>query len=219
MAKLNRRNVLLGLGTAAAGSGIVFGSGAFTQVEADRSVNIEVDNDPDGLLAIDDGDEIETVEIDDGELNFDSDNIADDTEGFNNNAEVKIGETDGSFGSGDVTNDENEAFNVESNFDSDEEPIQVEIDASGIDDDQGTLTFVVTLANDDDDGFDTARISNDDTANDGESVEVAIDTGETVRSSLEIETDGDEDGAFGGDLKFTVLPETDSPDLEDPDPA
>ena len=211
---MNRRNVLIGLGTAAAGSSVAFGSGAFTQVEADRSVNIEVANDQDGLLAIDDGAEIETVEIFEGELNFDSDNIADGSEGFNNNAEVEIGETnDDDFGDGDVTDDENEAFNVNSNFDSE---IQVEIDASEIDDGEGTLTFVVTLANDADDAFETARISNDATADDDDSVEVAIDTDQTVRSSLEIETEEDEDGTFEGDLKFTVLPDLDAPDLKDP---
>ncbi|WP_272045078.1 hypothetical protein [Halorubrum ezzemoulense] len=42
---MNRRNVLLGLGTAAAGSGAVFGSGAFTQVEADRSITVGVSGD------------------------------------------------------------------------------------------------------------------------------------------------------------------------------
>ena len=196
---------------------MAFGSGAFTQVEANRSVNIEVDNDPNGLLAIDDGEEIETVEISDGELNFDSDNIADDEEGFNNNAEVEIGETDdGTFGDGEVTDSENEAFNVNSNFGSDEEPIGVEIDAGDIDEGQGTLTFVVTLADSADENFETARISNDGAAPDDDSVEVAIDTDQTVRSSLEIETEEDEDGTFEGDLKFTVLPDLDAPDLKDP---
>ena len=42
---MNRRNVLLGLGTAAAGSGIVFGSGAFTQVQADRQLAVEIAGD------------------------------------------------------------------------------------------------------------------------------------------------------------------------------
>ena len=49
---MNRRNVLLGLGTAAAGSGIVFGSGAFTQLEADREVDISVEGDPEGQLGL-----------------------------------------------------------------------------------------------------------------------------------------------------------------------
>jgi hypothetical protein len=45
---MNRRNVLIGIGTAAAGSGVVFGSGAFTQLQADRSVSIGVTADDNG---------------------------------------------------------------------------------------------------------------------------------------------------------------------------
>ena len=52
MAKMNRRNVLLGLGTAAAGSGIVFGSGAFTQVQADRDLAVTVSDDASAVLGI-----------------------------------------------------------------------------------------------------------------------------------------------------------------------
>ena len=52
MAKMNRRNVLLGLGTAAAGSGIVFGSGAFTQVQADRELVVTVSGDDAAVLGI-----------------------------------------------------------------------------------------------------------------------------------------------------------------------
>ena len=59
----NRRTVLLGLGTAAAGSGVVFGSGAFTQLEAERDVNIEVVGQADGLLGIDVDDGSEFVDV------------------------------------------------------------------------------------------------------------------------------------------------------------
>ena len=63
MADMNRRNVLLGLGTAAAGSGIVFGSGAFTTVEAERSFDVSVDTDADAVIGLDtaaDGDDLVT---------------------------------------------------------------------------------------------------------------------------------------------------------------
>ena len=53
MADMNRRNVLVGLGTAAAGSGIVFGSGAFTQVQADRELVVTVSGDDAAVLGID----------------------------------------------------------------------------------------------------------------------------------------------------------------------
>ena len=42
---MNRRNVLIGLGTVAAGGGAAIGTGAFSQVEAERTVNIGVNGD------------------------------------------------------------------------------------------------------------------------------------------------------------------------------
>ncbi len=49
---MNRRNVLLGLGTAAAGSGAVFGSGAFTQVSATRDVAVSVAEDSGSVVEL-----------------------------------------------------------------------------------------------------------------------------------------------------------------------
>ena len=62
MADMNRRNVLLGLGTAAAGSGIVFGSGAFTQVQADRELVVTVEDDSAAVLGIEVSDTGELVD-------------------------------------------------------------------------------------------------------------------------------------------------------------
>lgn len=49
---MNRRNVLIGLGAVAAGGGAVLGSGAFSQVDADRSVSISTTGDGGALLAL-----------------------------------------------------------------------------------------------------------------------------------------------------------------------
>jgi len=49
--KINRRSVLFGLGTIGAGVGGVFGSGAFSSVEATRSVKINTSGDSDALLS------------------------------------------------------------------------------------------------------------------------------------------------------------------------
>ncbi len=49
---MRRRRVLAALGTAAAGGSAILGTGAFTGVEADRSVEVEVVDDADALLAI-----------------------------------------------------------------------------------------------------------------------------------------------------------------------
>lgn len=49
---MNRRNVLVGLGTIVAGGGAALGTGAFSSVSADRTVSIQVSDDTDALLAI-----------------------------------------------------------------------------------------------------------------------------------------------------------------------
>ena len=48
--RLNRRSVLLGLGTISATVGGAFGSGAFSSVEATRTVNLNTSSDSDSLL-------------------------------------------------------------------------------------------------------------------------------------------------------------------------
>ena len=52
---MNRRNVLIGLGAVAAGGGAALGTGAFSQVQADRTVNVGVSNDAGALLQISEG--------------------------------------------------------------------------------------------------------------------------------------------------------------------
>ena len=49
---MNRRNVLIGLGTVAAGGGAALGTGAFSSVEADRTVTVETAGDASGFLAL-----------------------------------------------------------------------------------------------------------------------------------------------------------------------
>lgn len=49
---MNRRTLVLGLGTIATGSAAAVGSGAFSSVEADRSVTVEVADDTEAFLAL-----------------------------------------------------------------------------------------------------------------------------------------------------------------------
>ncbi|WP_018256420.1 hypothetical protein [Halomicrobium katesii] len=49
---MNRRNLLIGIGTAAVGSGAVLGSGALTTVEADRTVDVTTTGDATGLIGL-----------------------------------------------------------------------------------------------------------------------------------------------------------------------
>lgn len=51
--KMNRRNVLVGLGTVVAGGGAALGTGAFSSVEAERTVDVKIaDGDSNALLAL-----------------------------------------------------------------------------------------------------------------------------------------------------------------------
>lgn len=49
---MNRRQLLTGLGAAAAGGGTALGTGAFTSVEASRSVDVSVANENEAYLAL-----------------------------------------------------------------------------------------------------------------------------------------------------------------------
>ncbi|MFC6756380.1 MULTISPECIES: hypothetical protein [Haloarcula] len=54
---MNRRKFLIGAGSIAAGSAAAMGTGAFTSVSADRTMEVQVSDDADALLAIDDIDD------------------------------------------------------------------------------------------------------------------------------------------------------------------
>lgn len=49
--RMNRRNVLVGLGTIVAGGGAALGTGAFSSVEANRTVSVTTAGDADALVA------------------------------------------------------------------------------------------------------------------------------------------------------------------------
>ena len=49
---MNRRNVLIGLGVVAAGGGAALGTGAFSSVEANRSVTVSTTSDSGALLSL-----------------------------------------------------------------------------------------------------------------------------------------------------------------------
>ena len=50
--RMNRRNVLVGMGALTVGGGAIFGSGAFSSVEAERTANISVADDAAAYLAL-----------------------------------------------------------------------------------------------------------------------------------------------------------------------
>ena len=50
--KLTRRNALIGMGTVAAGAGVIGGTGAFTSVQADRTVSVQTTADSSAALQL-----------------------------------------------------------------------------------------------------------------------------------------------------------------------
>lgn len=55
--RTSRRNLLIGIGTAAVGGGAVVGSGALTQVEANRSVTVDVADDSNAFIELEESDD------------------------------------------------------------------------------------------------------------------------------------------------------------------
>lgn len=93
--KLTRRNTIIGLGTVAAGAGVIGGSGAFDSVSADRTFEVSVSGDASALLGIEANDsaiaETETVDGNDIIIfQLDSDDTESDDPSINEEAVTKF---------------------------------------------------------------------------------------------------------------------------------
>jgi len=117
--KLNRRNTLIGLGTIVAGGGAALGTGAFSSVEADRTVSVGTEADSSALLALTDEDASDYITEEDGTLEIDVSNI-------NYDARTFLGEIDSpdDYSSAEVTtaaigitNNGTNTVNIDVNFD------------------------------------------------------------------------------------------------------
>lgn len=75
--KMNRRNVLVGLGTIVAGGGAALGTGAFSSVEADRTVTVSTASDTggDALVGFTNLDGNYVTENSDGVIEIDVSNV------------------------------------------------------------------------------------------------------------------------------------------------
>ncbi|MFC6813507.1 hypothetical protein ACFQGT_19590 [Natrialbaceae archaeon GCM10025810] len=84
--RLNRRNALIGMGTMVIGGGTALGTGAFSSVEATRTVSVDVAGDASALVALEVNQDYGNV---DGngqvEINLSSDNLGEDADGLNRN--------------------------------------------------------------------------------------------------------------------------------------
>jgi len=87
--RLNRRSVLLGLGTISASVGGAFGSGAFSSVEATRTVDLNTSNDSNALLGFE-------PNTSNGEPNniIDTEDTSDDTATDGGDSVIKVQQKD-----------------------------------------------------------------------------------------------------------------------------
>jgi hypothetical protein len=89
----NRRKFLIGVGSLAAGSAAAVGSGAFTSVQAERSVSVDVADDSDAYLAFDDSNSTNGAYAgveDDGSVYVDLGDNSVDGSGLNTDALTQI---------------------------------------------------------------------------------------------------------------------------------
>lgn len=88
---LSRRNVLVGLGALVAGGGALVGTGAFTTVQAERTVSVETAGDANAFLTIEAGDEGDQYVDDDGDtIEIDITSTDAGGQGVNQNATTAI---------------------------------------------------------------------------------------------------------------------------------
>lgn len=149
---MKRRSVLAGLGASVAGSALLFGSGAFTQVEADRNLSIGVDEDSNALLALEPGTSVASVyaDSDSGELVVDTSKLSGNDEGFGVGSTVQIGRTETDFGDEVIASLSDAAFKLTNNFDNvpgdddNNDELDIAINLEDLDDTDSDITFVVS---------------------------------------------------------------------------
>jgi len=209
MPELNRRNVLIGMGGLAIGGGALLGSGAFTTVEADRDVQVNVlennnigDSDQFADVLIDVGG-FASVAVDDGdEVNETGEGLFPDTDEYT--------DTDPSFGTDYVSllqNDVTIVFGHEQDGDNRLLP-------------NTTTSYedLIALVNTNDaetEGFHTLEFGGGDFDQDNTDVEFAegedtenLQVGETEAEEFDVDVTSDEvDDTAEGDFVITITGE------------
>ena len=173
---MNRRDLLIGLGTAAVGTSAIMGTSAFTTVSSPRQVTIQVSEDSEALVGLDAGDPDVVKQNDGGELEITTEDFG----AFNEDATVEIGNIDDPS--------DTPAFTVTNNFDIDDD-VDVTLDLQDFD--TGDLTLHYEM-NSDSDNFD----SNGDTTE-------TLGSTEEIDVAIEIDT---EENDLSGDIEITAEP-------------
>ncbi|WP_336337433.1 TafE family fimbrial adapter protein [Haloarcula brevis] len=100
---MNRRGFLLGIGAASVGTGAVFGSGAFTSIEADRNVDLNVTGDAGsaqvgfdagsgatGIVGTDSNESVDIIEFEETDLNERAETTFENALEVDNNSASKV---------------------------------------------------------------------------------------------------------------------------------
>jgi hypothetical protein len=203
--RLTRRNALIGLGTVAAGAGVVGGSGAFTSVEANRSVSVTTAGDTGAALAIspaDDGDGNATSNASEYTNANDADSFDGDT------FEITIGDGDDAGLNIDAVTTIENLFELTNNSPN-SVAVDFQIDGDSIPGEFNSINILV--------GSDSYELSTGDSwapdaSNDGtnDSDEVTIDDGSTYEDNFGIEFDIGDDEPSSFDLELTIRAQEDS---------
>ena len=170
---------------------MAFGSGAFTQVEAERDVSIIVEDDTDADLGLVASGEFESVT--DDELTVDLDNAI---EGVNTGAEVFIGiDSDGSKSDVDPGSDSEHAFKVVDNRDV-EEGIQFDVDINKDDLEEFELFF--------NDGEDGTEGNITDENGGGSETELTVEDPDELGFAIRAQTSEEDDTNVDASITFTL---------------
>lgn len=123
--RMNRRNVLVGLGTIVTGGGAALGTGAFSSVEADRTVKVTTAGDSSAFVSLEPNSNLNTSAVSntDGTLEIN----LDDSFGTTNGTGVNYNATT-TIGSGDSSSVSTAAFTITNNGDS---PIDIDVTVKG----------------------------------------------------------------------------------------
>ena len=171
---MKRRQIILGLGASATASGLAVGSGAFSSVEAERNIAVDIADDAQALLRLDPND-----------ADYPNSAYATETDGI---VEIDITE-DGSGFDGEgispfATTTIEEVFPIENQG---TQEVQVSVESADLDgsDFEDQVDFFATPdPNDDDPGFEQVSLLDD-------SIDIGV--GEAVAAGLEVDATGEDE--------------------------
>lgn len=201
---VNRRGVLLGLGTAAAGSGAIFGSGAFTTLQADRNITIRLAEDENADIALKDtaitSDLVtNSTSANDNQIEFDFD--SDGSGGINSNATARFGNSSNTTDVPGADLDSSVdvgAFKIVNNTDGTYD-ISVEIQFTGSGDVNSFSVFLAKTSG----GNTTTAEAEPTNGNSDTATILDVAEGEEVQAALEIDTNDSID-QFDGTITITA---------------